>query len=137
MCVASCNSSHSCADVVQLELSFLLLGILALGLIKTSVSLLYWHLFAKVKFRRFLIVWIIILIVWTTSFVLAGLLECGSHLKALFSTPQEYLHRCGSAIPSGYAYVGSDIATDFITLVIPLPVVSVCSSTCYRIDSLE
>lgn len=112
-------------DEKQIELSFLLLGVLALGLIKLSVTFLYWHLFAMVRFRRFLIVWIVILIGWTTAFILAGLLECGSHLKALFTTPQEYLHHCGSAIPSGWAWVGSDIATDFITLIIPIPIVSI------------
>lgn len=69
--------------------------------------------------------WIVILIGWTASFILAGLLECGHHLKALFSTPQEYLNHCGSAIPSGWAWVGSDIATDFITLIIPIPIVSI------------
>ena len=112
------------ADEKQVELSFLLLGILALGLVKFSVTFLYWHLFAMARFRRFLIVRIIILIGWTTAFILAGLLECNSHLKALFTTPQEFLHHRGSAIPSGWACVGSDIATDFITLIIPIPIVS-------------
>ncbi len=38
-------------------------------------------------------------------------------------TPQEYMDQCGSAISSGYAMVASDIATDLITLIIPIPVV--------------
>ncbi|KAI1093973.1 hypothetical protein F5B19DRAFT_491014 [Rostrohypoxylon terebratum] len=107
----------------HIELAYLLLGIATLGFIKLSVCFLYWQLFAKVIFRRFLIVWIIIIIVWATSFVLAGLLECGSHLTALFGDPQEYLDHCGSAIPSGWAMVGSDMATDLITLAIPIPAV--------------
>ncbi|KAF2193131.1 hypothetical protein K469DRAFT_693184 [Zopfia rhizophila CBS 207.26] len=107
----------------HLELAYLLIGVFTLGLIKLSVCFLYWHLFAKVVFRRFLMVWIIVIIGWMTSFVLAGLLECGSHLKSIFGTPAAYLHHCGSAIPSGWAMVGSDIATDFITLIIPIPVI--------------
>jgi len=107
----------------HLELSYLLLGIAALGFIKLSVCFLYWHLFSRVMFRRFLIVWIGIIIVWATSFVLAGLLECGSHLLAIFGEPQEYLDHCGSAIPSGYAMVASDVLTDLITLLIPIPVI--------------
>ena len=75
-------------------------------------------------FRRVLIVWIVILLAWTLSFVIAGLAECGHHLKALFSTPQSYLKNCGSAIPTGWAMVGSDIATDVITLIFPIPMVS-------------
>ncbi|KAF2826768.1 hypothetical protein CC86DRAFT_416502 [Ophiobolus disseminans] len=94
----------------KIELSFLLLGVLALGLIKTSVCFLYWHTFAMVRFRRFLIVEILVIIAWTMAFILAGLLECGKHLKALFGTPDEYLNRCGSAIPS----VGASVAKAYI-----------------------
>ncbi len=108
---------------LKIELSYLLLGIAAVGLIKLSVTFLYWHLFAQVKFRRLLIVWMVVTTAWATSFVLSGLLECGSHLTALFGQPQEYLDHCGSAIPSGWAMVGTDIATDLITLLIPIPVV--------------
>ncbi|KAI1630546.1 hypothetical protein F4809DRAFT_636478 [Biscogniauxia mediterranea] len=107
----------------HIELAFLLLGVANLGFIKLSVCFLYWHLFAEVMLRRFLIFWMVIIVVWATSFVLAGLLECGSHLTALFGQPSEYLEHCGSSIPSGWAMVGSDIATDFITLIIPIPVI--------------
>ncbi|KAK4170120.1 hypothetical protein QBC43DRAFT_679 [Cladorrhinum sp. PSN259] len=105
------------------ELSYLLIGITALGLVKLSVTFLYWHLFARVMFRRFLIFWMIIVTTWAVAFVMAGLLECGRHLKAIFGEPQEYLDHCGSAMPSGYAMVASDILTDFVTLVIPIPVI--------------
>ncbi|KAI0505908.1 hypothetical protein F5B22DRAFT_660959 [Xylaria bambusicola] len=107
----------------HIQLAFLLLGVAALGLIKLSVCFLYWHLFAQVALRRFLIVWMVIITAWATAFILAGLLECGSHLWAVFGTPTQYLKYCGSAVPSGYGLVGSDIATDFITLIIPIPVV--------------
>ncbi|KAL2272311.1 hypothetical protein FJTKL_06956 [Diaporthe vaccinii] len=109
----------------HIQLAFLLLGITGIGLVKLSVCFLYWQLFAKAHtgLRRFLVVWITLIAVWGTSFVLAGLLECGSHLTAVFGAPTEYLKHCGSAIPSGYAMVGTDIATEFITLAIPIPVV--------------
>ena len=58
-----------------------------------------------------------------TTFVLLGLLECGTHLKAVFGSPTEYIQHCGSAVPGGYAMVGSDMLTDFITLIIPIPVI--------------
>ncbi|KAI1437624.1 hypothetical protein GGR50DRAFT_692141 [Xylaria sp. CBS 124048] len=106
----------------HIQLAFLLVGVAALGFIKLSICFLYWHLFAQVTLRRFLIFWMIVNGVWATSFVLAGLLECGSHLWAAFS-PTAYLKYCGSAIPSGYALTATDIGTDFITLLIPIPVV--------------
>ncbi|KAI2464122.1 hypothetical protein F4781DRAFT_414149 [Annulohypoxylon bovei var. microspora] len=107
----------------HIQLGFLLIGVVALGLIKLSVCFLYWQLFAQVVLRRFLIIWMVIIVVWATAFVMSGLLECGNHFMAVFGTPTEYLEHCGSAVPSGYAMVGSDIATDFITLIIPIPVV--------------
>ncbi|KAK4189740.1 hypothetical protein QBC35DRAFT_492248 [Podospora australis] len=106
----------------HLELGYLLIGILSLGLIKLSITFLYWHLFAKVIFRRFLIVWMVLIVIWMVGFILAGLLECGAHLTALFGTPQDYLDHCGSAMPSGYGLVGSDVLTDLVTLLIPVPV---------------
>ncbi|KAK4143923.1 uncharacterized protein C8A04DRAFT_28265 [Dichotomopilus funicola] len=121
----------------HLELAYLLVGIVALGLIKLSICFFYWHLFARVMFRRFLMVWIIVIIIWATAFVLSGLLECGSYLLALFGTPQEYLDHCGSAIPAGYAMVASDILTDFVTLMIPIPVIlTLQTSTRTRILTL-
>lgn len=100
-----------------------MLGILTLGFIKLSVCFLYWHLFSRMMFRRFLVAWMVVIVIWTASFIIAGLAECGSHLLALFGTPQEYLDHCGSAIGSGYANVGTDILTDVVTLVIPIPIV--------------
>ncbi|KAK0672899.1 hypothetical protein QBC41DRAFT_7723 [Cercophora samala] len=107
----------------HMELSCLLIGIVALGLIKLSITFLYWHLFATVMFRRFLICWMVVLVLWIVGFVLAGLLECGTHLTAIFGTPQDYLDHCGAAIPAGYGMVGSDILTDVVTMLIPIPVI--------------
>jgi hypothetical protein len=109
--------------IVKLELSYNMMGITALGFIKQSVCFFYWHVFAKVMFRRFLLVWIVIIIVWTASSVLSRFLECGSHLMAVFGGPKEYQDHCRSAIPAGYAMVTSDVATDLITLLIPIPVI--------------
>lgn len=109
----------------QIQLAFLLLGVTGIDLVKLSVCLLYWQLFAQghTLLRRFLIVWMTFIALWGTSFVLAGLLECGSHLTAVFGTPTEYLEHCGSAVPSGYAMIATDIATDLITLLIPIPII--------------
>ncbi|KAK4201297.1 hypothetical protein QBC40DRAFT_278555 [Triangularia verruculosa] len=105
------------------ELSYLLIGVVALGLIKLSVCFLYWHLFSTVMFRRFLIFWMVALVLWTLAFVLAGLLECGTHLTAIFGTPEEYYRYCQAAMPSGFGMVASDILTDIITVLIPIPVI--------------
>ena len=76
------------------------------------------------------------LVLWTAAFVIAGLAECGSHLLALFGTPQAYLDHCGSAIPTGWAMVGSDVATDVITLILPIPMVSDLESVASQVSSV-
>ncbi|KAK3361888.1 hypothetical protein B0T24DRAFT_724336 [Lasiosphaeria ovina] len=108
---------------IVIELSYMLLGVATTGLVKFSVCLLYWRLFARVMFRRFLAAWCVVIVCWTVAFLLAGLLECGSQLSALFSSPQVYYQYCGSAVPAGYGMIASDLATDLITLVIPVPVI--------------
>ncbi|KAL9089892.1 MAG: hypothetical protein Q9159_002249 [Coniocarpon cinnabarinum] len=108
----------------HIELGAMAVGIPTLGLIKISISFLYRRIFGhKTSFRRVIDIWIVLMILWTVAYEITGLAECGSHLKALFGTPIQYLHRCGSAIPAGYAMVGSSIASDFITLLIPLPMI--------------
>lgn len=107
-----------------MEYAFVIIGVFAVGFIKLSVCLLYWHLFALVRFRRFLIVWITILVLWTIAFVLGELLECGTHPLAVFGTRNEIAKYCKHIHNIGYAIAGSDVATDLITLIIPLPLVS-------------
>lgn len=90
---------------------------------KLSVCFLYWHLFARVVFRRFLAVWIAIVALWTVGFLITGFFQCGTHLTAVLGTAEDYFTHCQAAVPAGYAMMGSDVLTDFITLVIPIPVI--------------
>ncbi|KAF2661018.1 hypothetical protein K491DRAFT_674322 [Lophiostoma macrostomum CBS 122681] len=117
------GKSERLAMIQHMEYAFVLIGVFSIGLVKLSVSLLYWHLFSKVKFRRFLAVWIILLIAWTITFVLAELLECGTHPLKIFSTAKDVAHYCPHIHEIGYALVGSDVGTDLITVLIPLPLV--------------
>jgi hypothetical protein len=112
-----------------MEYGFVLVGIFALGLIKLSVTLLYWHIFSRVKIRRFLIFWIIIISTWTLSFILAELLECGAHPLKVFGTAKDVKKYCPHLHTIGYGYVGSDVGTDLITLLIPLPLVTMIDRT--------
>ncbi|KAI8958939.1 hypothetical protein F5Y11DRAFT_334627 [Daldinia sp. FL1419] len=105
-----------------IESTCLILGAAGAGLVKLSVCFFYWHLFAKAKFRRFLILWITIILLWTICFVIGLIFKCGSHVEAQFlqGGAREY---CGRSHSLSYGMVGSDIATDFITLVIPIPLI--------------
>ncbi|KAF2475184.1 uncharacterized protein BDR25DRAFT_331759 [Lindgomyces ingoldianus] len=110
-------------NVQHMEYAFVLTGVFSIGLVKLSVCLLYWHLFAKVKIRRFLAVWIAIIVTWTVAFLISEFLECGTHPLKVFGTKQDLAKYCPHIHKIGYALVGSDVATDLITLLIPLPLV--------------
>lgn len=113
------------ADRAQkIELATIALGVPTLGMIRLSLACLYKRIFITRTFRIIVWVWILLVSTWTVGFVLSGLLECGSNLWALFGTPATYHHYCGSAIKIGYAMVGSSVAMDVITLLLPLPMVS-------------
>lgn len=99
-----------------------MLGIAGIGLVKISAALLYWHLFAQIVFRRFLTIWIGINVLWTVAFLTACILECGTNLWAFFTQSEEYYRYCSSGISSGYALMVTDIATDLVTLLIPIPI---------------
>lgn len=116
----------------QLELAAICLGVPTLGFIKLSVSFLYRRIFAKSLFRYIINTWIFIIAAWTIAFWLSGLAECGSHLKALFGTPQSYLQHCGAAIRAGWAMVCSDVGSDIITLIIPIPMVSMTQRQAWK-----
>ncbi len=107
----------------KIDLAMLLLGIAGAGFDKLSFCFFYWHLFSRIAFRRFLIFWIIVNAVWMVGFILSGLLECRTHLTAVFGTAQEYYTYCASSQQAGYAMIASDILTDLVTLLIPIPIV--------------
>jgi hypothetical protein len=106
-----------------MEYAFVIVGIFCVGMIKLSVSLLYWHIFSRVRFRRFLMVWIAVIIAWTITFVLGEILECGVHPLKVFGSVEDLNTYCKHRHAIGYALKASDIATDLGTLIIPLPLV--------------
>ncbi|KAJ2981941.1 hypothetical protein NUW58_g6557 [Xylaria curta] len=105
------------------EFNFLLLGVLGIGFLKLSVCFLYWDLFAKHKCRHFIIFWMVVIVIWTAAFFIELFAECRDHFLALFAQPQDYAQHCGASIPAGWALGGTDIATDIVTLLIPVPII--------------
>ncbi|KAI1101849.1 hypothetical protein F4804DRAFT_314853 [Jackrogersella minutella] len=112
-------------EALHIQLAVLLLGEIALSLLKLSVGFLYWEIFAQVVIpvRRFLIVWMAWITAWTAAVVTMALSEYGTRLSTLSGTPMGYLESYKTVVPSGYAMVVSDVITSVTTLVIPIPVV--------------
>lgn len=106
--------------------SFVVTGILAIGFIKTSVSFFYLQIFNVPKFRPFIIIWIVIMTMWTISFFTAFMAICGDH--GIFSArshmnPAVQKRECGSTQQLDFGVLISGTVSDLITVLIPLPMI--------------
>ena len=107
----------------------------ALCLIKTSIACLYRRIFSIRPYRILINIWLVVLVAWAIGITIATLLECGTNLWAVVSPNiQEYLTYCTRTLSIGIAYCSTDVATDVITVILPLPMVCVSTS---HVDSLR
>jgi hypothetical protein len=101
-------------------------GILAIGLIKISVSFFYLQIFNVPKYRPYIITWIVIMTLWTISFFTAFMAICGDH--GIFSSrshmnPLVQKRECGSTQQLDFGVLISGTISDLITVLIPIPMV--------------
>lgn len=93
--------------------------------VKTSIVFFFRRLFLTHKKATFDIitkVTIVVILLWTLTFLLEIIFACGSHLPANWGSPaaQElYCSKIGFTSIEGLA--GSDLALDVILLVLPMP----------------
>lgn len=71
---------------------------------------------------------IVIVGLWTASFFFGFLFSCGTHISASWGSVKDQVVHCGAAINLDNALVVSDLLTDVMVLVLPLPVVSIISA---------
>jgi hypothetical protein len=111
-------------------------GILAVGLIKTSVSFFYLEVFNTSKFRiNVIITWIVFMTFWTIGFFTAFMAICGDH--GMFSarshmSPVVQARECGSTRMLDFGVLISGTISDLITVLIPTPMVILPLSACLR-----
>ncbi|OAL01240.1 hypothetical protein IQ06DRAFT_293343 [Phaeosphaeriaceae sp. SRC1lsM3a] len=106
--------------------SFVVTGILAIGFIKTSVSFFYLQIFSIPKFRPFIIVWIVFMVMWTVGFFTAFMAICGDN--GLFSArdhmnPAVQAKECGSTRHLDFGVLISGTVSDLVTVLLPLPMI--------------
>lgn len=130
---------HFGINTMKIETAFICIGVVAIGLVKISVVLLYRRIFDRPRsFRILLSFWTVVLLLWPAVFTIAGLLQCGRDLKATLSSHKDYFGDCENVVPIGYALVVSDVATNLVTLLLPLPMV--CEPmlrSCYSVGSIS
>lgn len=110
----------------QMKWAFNLLQILVLGTVKLSVVLFYRRIFRGRVFDLYSKLLIAIVSAWTIAFFFAILFECGTNHKYLWSTLLDLLTHCYDDIKCLKGYAISDLITDGLILVTPIPIV--CSN---------
>ncbi|MCJ1463159.1 hypothetical protein MMC07_001764 [Pseudocyphellaria aurata] len=110
----------------QIQYVFMILMVLAFGIIKLSITFYY---------RRFFVIamgsvfdWITraavgIVVLWTTGCLFGFIFSCGKHISSNWGSSLDYVSYCGPSEVVHNAFVVSDLITDVMVLFLPLPVI--------------
>ena len=98
----------------------------ALGLIKLSIIFFYRRVFMvskDTKFARISAALAIFILCWTIVFLLVLIFGCGKYVSLHWDPLGSFSTQCGNQLAAEVAFVVSDLATDLMILVLPLPMV--------------
>lgn len=105
---------------------------LALGCIKLSFIFFYRRIFnvgkQKSVFNIVSIASIVLIIIWMFGFFLAVLLICPGHVDDYWGPSSVRAQHCWTTTKFLYAFSWSDVGTDLIVLLLPVPPVGVYES---------
>ena len=112
---------------MQLEWAFFLMQIVAMGLTKLSFVFFFRRIFLgnsrKGPFGITSMVTIVIISIWCSAFFFWFLLSCATNFTARWDTVAELHAFCPSDIKSDLALAISDVATDLLVILLPVPMV--------------
>ncbi|MCJ1265865.1 hypothetical protein MMC22_005746 [Lobaria immixta] len=110
----------------KIQSAFVVLMVLAFGIIKLSITLYYRRIFVGIKgtlFDWITKVAIVIVVLWTIACLVSSIFSCGAHFSANWGTFQDVVKYCGAMTNITNAFVVSDLITDIMILCLPLPVI--------------
>ena len=105
---------------VQLEWSFNLLQILALGAVKLSLIYLYRRVFLGRSFELLSTIMIVIVVAWTITFFFATVFLCRTDFWAIWGSLADLLSHCVNTSKVTVYFSATDVATDILILIMPL-----------------
>jgi len=104
-----------------------ILQIPALGFVKASFILFYRRIFTKSAAKKFnWVTWFMLFVIvsWTIAFFFALVFICGTDFSAYWTSTIVEKANCVDTSMLHNAFVISDVVTDVIIIVLPLPMVS-------------
>lgn len=97
-----------------------MISILGLGLVKSSILVLYRSLFPSRRFHYVVYAALAFVIGWTVSFFFSHLFTC--YPITVFIEPY-YGNSCVQTVPMFLALLFTDVVADFAILILPIPMV--------------
>lgn len=104
----------------QTKFALNMVSILGLGLVKSSILVLYYNLFPSKRFRY--VIWgsLAFVIGWTVSFFFSHLFTC--YPITVFIEPY-YGNSCVQTVPMFLSLLFTDVIADWAILLLPVPMV--------------
>ena len=96
---------------------------LTFGAIKLSVLFLYQRIFLGKIFRIYSIAMCCIIASWSLAFFFAFAFQCGTHPEYWWTSIETITKYCDNDKWSDLGFAVSDVATDLMVLVTPLPII--------------
>ncbi|KAH7389419.1 hypothetical protein DE146DRAFT_619851 [Phaeosphaeria sp. MPI-PUGE-AT-0046c] len=97
-----------------------MISIIGLGLIKSSILIMYKNIFAVRKFQIVVYVVLVLVVGWTISFSISHLFTC--YPITAFIEPY-YNNNCVETVPMFLALLFTDVIADIVILILPIPMV--------------
>lgn len=104
----------------QTKFALNMISIIGLGLIKSSILVMYKNIFAVRKFQITVYVVLVLVIGWTISFSISHLFTC--YPITVFIEPY-YNNSCVETVPMFLALLFTDVIADIVILILPIPMV--------------
>ncbi|TRX87975.1 hypothetical protein FHL15_011116 [Xylaria flabelliformis] len=99
-----------------------ILTVLALGTLKSGVVMFYRRIFVGDRFRKISLAVILFIALWTVAFFFATVLEGnGQNLNLIWKSLVTFIGQCQKYKTIQLAHCASDVTTDLIVLLLPLP----------------
>ena len=117
------DENRSKANNSQLSYASQILVVLADGTIKFSLLLMYKRLFDGKTFKIVTIVSLCFVAVWTTTFFFGSVFVCCRNPAWQWTSVQTITAHCGSIKYVYLSYATTDVITDILVMLIPLPLI--------------
>lgn len=110
--------------------------------IKPSILFFSRRLFCVVKWSAFDIIsitYIVIIVMWTVIFFFRFLFDCKTKICMLWAPLSDLQQQCGNPLPFGalLGLVISDLGTDIMIVVLPLPIVCSLCPLKYILEGMD